>query len=571
MSQALPNEPRRKKRKWPRRMLFTAAVLLVFAWGLVEVLLPHWLRGRMQEALREQCGEAVRIGGIELNPLRGEAILDHVAIPTPAGFTAVEFASIDRVVLRIAPSSLLGDVLVVERLKIERPQIHLERLPGGRRNIVELFPDLFAEKESTPEKKVEKPEPEKATDKEKPRRKRSLEIQRIEIKDAAFRGTDNKSKKYGGSAELAWDDVRVSHLMLSGDGLRGEQPIGLRIDNLKLRGPEGYFREPRLLWIDEITAEIDPAALANGRLHIPRIRIQQPIIEEGVDSRRKETRGRTRRIIKAMFPAEDEDNDGDDSLQAVEIEPAPAMDSAPAGETPAEPAREEGMSWKIDELELAMGYWRETWWTPDGWREHWVDGATLAIHGLGSGGADEPFALQFSAVINDARGRIEATAGGRPFAPPGERNLHANLSVRDVLITPLRVKYDIEDDEEPTSESGRLENARVNATLNGTVENELVEATVRLHFDELRFRPSQRSIWKRLASIGEDSDSASWWTSTIERLRPAGQNRTVELAIAYEKPITGRRMAPAIQGIWGALMEEASRQSARLAQGEPAE
>ncbi|MCB2157017.1 hypothetical protein KQI84_19230 [bacterium] len=560
-----------KKSKWPRRILLAAAVLLIVLCCLVEIILPGMARKRLEGALQEKFGDSARIHGIELNPLSGEIVLNGLVISNPHQFTEPHILAIRSITFDGRILSILGNDVVIDEIKVEEPEIFLERLPDGRRNAVEVLPQLFDEDEEVTDQPDEAaPEEEKKPEPRPKERHRRVTIHRISIEEATFRASDGKSRKYGGSIELAWDDVRIDSITLQDGRPAGEKPVRIRIDNLKLRGPEGFFREPRILWVDKIDAQFDAASLANDRIRFPSIRIQQPIIEQGVDSFGKDNKGRIRRIAKAMFP-KDDDEENEETQEELAEAPRDSEGEAEAvtsaEDQPPSPADEqEGTNWEIDELELAMGYWRKSWWTPDGWQDHWLDDVTLSLHGLGSTGEDRPFGLELSAIANDQRGRIEATATGRPLAPPGQRTLQWGLSIDDMLITPLQVDYDIEDEEQP--EPPRLENARAFATSEGSVANEQVDVEINLRFDELKFRPHERSLWNRLTSIGEESDGSSWWSGTIERLRLPGEDRTVDIDVVYTKAIEGPKMARAFDGIWTELMNEANRQSVRLARGE---
>lgn len=127
-------------RRWLRWTLGTVAILLiVVVGGVVVVAGSDWAGERARtlvlDLLRERVDGTVRIARIEGNLLRG-VVLEDVSVTDPAG--APLFAA-DRIGLRYALLPLLRRRIVFSEVEVRRPEVVLDRPPGGEWNFVPIL------------------------------------------------------------------------------------------------------------------------------------------------------------------------------------------------------------------------------------------------------------------------------------------------------------------------------------------------------------------------------------------------------------------------------------------------
>ncbi|HEY1722704.1 MAG TPA: AsmA family protein [Magnetospirillaceae bacterium] len=113
-------------------------LLAIIALALVAPEFIDWngYRERISTAVEEKLGRAVAIDGslsLTLLPVP-QMVAERVHVANIAGAADKDFASVDRMALRLRGLPLLGGRFEISSLVLERPQIHIERLADGRAN-----------------------------------------------------------------------------------------------------------------------------------------------------------------------------------------------------------------------------------------------------------------------------------------------------------------------------------------------------------------------------------------------------------------------------------------------------
>lgn len=136
------------RRTWVRRTGIGLATFLVIFGLLGYFWLPGFAKAKLETALSEAFHRPVSVERIDISP--------YTLAATVQGFKVGDVFSVERLHVRVSPTSLVRAIPVVAEVSVTGPSLHLVREAPGRLNIS----DLIAEWTSTPEKKESGPPPE---------------------------------------------------------------------------------------------------------------------------------------------------------------------------------------------------------------------------------------------------------------------------------------------------------------------------------------------------------------------------------------------------------------------------
>ena len=112
-------------------IIAAALVLLTIGVGVVSLSLGKLVKSAIEAAGPRVLGAPVTVGLVTISPWSGRGVLRGLVIGNPEGFTGPHAVSVASVEVEIKLSSLLTDVIVVERVAVREPELIWEIGPGG--------------------------------------------------------------------------------------------------------------------------------------------------------------------------------------------------------------------------------------------------------------------------------------------------------------------------------------------------------------------------------------------------------------------------------------------------------
>ncbi|HEX5358256.1 MAG TPA: DUF748 domain-containing protein [Aquabacterium sp.] len=137
--QATPSSGQGAWSHW-RRPLAIVAALAVLWTVLVGMWLPGWLRPRIEQAAAQALGTPVSLQALQISPWRGEVVLDGLAV----GPTAAPMLRIQRAQAQISLESIWRLAPVLRRVRIDKPDVWIERQSADRFNFSAVLDKLTA-------------------------------------------------------------------------------------------------------------------------------------------------------------------------------------------------------------------------------------------------------------------------------------------------------------------------------------------------------------------------------------------------------------------------------------------
>jgi hypothetical protein len=119
------------RRRWQRWVLALVA-LLALAWLVVPRLAEPYVRGKLQAMVADKLDAELRMGGLTYLPPFGVRVREAriVARDRDSG-TPVEMLKLARLDLRLAKLPFGEGPLVIERIEVQQPEVHLILTEGG--------------------------------------------------------------------------------------------------------------------------------------------------------------------------------------------------------------------------------------------------------------------------------------------------------------------------------------------------------------------------------------------------------------------------------------------------------
>lgn len=136
------------------------AVLLIVLLLVVRMLAPGIVRRQIEKQGTLALGTPVTVRNVDLAILRGGASIKGIAVAQPEGLTGPPALSIGEVSANIALTSLMSDVIKVQRVSIADVAVNLLVTADGERTVVGLKESVEAAAEQAAKEKEGEPEPE---------------------------------------------------------------------------------------------------------------------------------------------------------------------------------------------------------------------------------------------------------------------------------------------------------------------------------------------------------------------------------------------------------------------------
>jgi len=114
-----------------------ALVLFMILLGVVSMSLGGLVKSAVESAGPRVLGAPVTIGSVTISPLSGRGTLRDLVIGNPAGFSTPRAISVGAVEIELKLSSLMSNMIVVNRLAVRDPELVWE-IGQGSSNIARL-------------------------------------------------------------------------------------------------------------------------------------------------------------------------------------------------------------------------------------------------------------------------------------------------------------------------------------------------------------------------------------------------------------------------------------------------
>lgn len=148
-----------------KKFLFVLLMLAVIAVAVLFVFaekLDGIVKNQIEEIGTETLGQAVSVGGVNIELKSGMGEITGLRIANPAGFSDSEAFVMDRIRLNIDLTSVSHNPLILDEFILEAPVVSLEIRKDGSSNLDEIIAHLRArQSEKTGQPAETKPESEK--------------------------------------------------------------------------------------------------------------------------------------------------------------------------------------------------------------------------------------------------------------------------------------------------------------------------------------------------------------------------------------------------------------------------
>ena len=195
-------------RRWLKWPLIVFALLLVIVYGVLPLIVTPLIRNRLQKQLSTQLNADLQMGGVYYWFPYGVSISDAVLVARDQQGEAIRLLKIDKMKIALARMPFGEGPLVISKLILKRPQIHLlvtDEGIVGRHSLVkdeapasppstQLAPTTTASTTSSP------------TPQRKPRLSEMLELRQVRVEDAQVIYEDRNSPE---SIPAAWRNINI--------------------------------------------------------------------------------------------------------------------------------------------------------------------------------------------------------------------------------------------------------------------------------------------------------------------------------------------------------------------------
>src|SRR5258706_1136528 len=200
--------PQKRKSRWLRRLKWPAIIVALLAL-IIYVILPQiitpMIRSRLQKQISTQLNADLQMGSVYYWFPYGVSVSDAVLVANDQQGEAIRLLKIEKLKLSLAHLPFGEGPLVIRKLILVRPQIHLlvtDEGIVGRHSLVkaEAPPSAPASAPSS------EPAPQDAQSPRRPRLSEMLELRQVKIEDAQIIYEDRKSPD---SVPAAWRNINI--------------------------------------------------------------------------------------------------------------------------------------------------------------------------------------------------------------------------------------------------------------------------------------------------------------------------------------------------------------------------
>ena len=201
--------------KWLIRVLVVLAVLITCLLWFGYSKIDDLLRLGIEKAGSEALQVPVKIDKVSLSMFTGAGAIEGLEIGTPGGFSAPRTLHIGRSEIAINTSASKDDRIVIQHIRLNSPELHLEVGPGGS-NLAQIARNARAAAGT----RTEPPKP--AASKDPAKQGVKLQIDEVLITAAQLRASAGALP--GAKTSLTLPEIRLTGL---GSGSEGLSPAEL--------------------------------------------------------------------------------------------------------------------------------------------------------------------------------------------------------------------------------------------------------------------------------------------------------------------------------------------------------
>lgn len=115
-------------------LLLLIVVVLAAGWLYLEPL----VKGSVHKFGTQVVGTEVNLGGFALRPLSGEVEISDLTVANPEGYTTPYLLSLGNVFVKVDLESLLSNTIVVEEVRVFKPEIAYEMPNFATSNVMQI-------------------------------------------------------------------------------------------------------------------------------------------------------------------------------------------------------------------------------------------------------------------------------------------------------------------------------------------------------------------------------------------------------------------------------------------------
>lgn len=161
-------------------VIILLVLLLIVAALAINPLLSWTSSKAFNKLAPDIIGTPTHVEDVSISVYQGRIEINDLFVGNPEGFSSDKAFSLDKMVLEVEPSSLLGQTIRVEEIAINNPTIIVE-YANGKINLSEIQKHLKSRRPAKEDKpSVDKPDPQKKDKGEG----RKLSVNKIELTDA---------------------------------------------------------------------------------------------------------------------------------------------------------------------------------------------------------------------------------------------------------------------------------------------------------------------------------------------------------------------------------------------------
>ncbi len=115
-------------------LLALIVVVFVVGWLYLEPL----VKGAVHKFGTQIVGTEVNLAGFSLHPLDGELEINGFTVANPKGYETPDLLSLGEIFIKINPKSVLSDTIIVEEIRILKPELTYEMPNFSTSNVQQL-------------------------------------------------------------------------------------------------------------------------------------------------------------------------------------------------------------------------------------------------------------------------------------------------------------------------------------------------------------------------------------------------------------------------------------------------
>lgn len=254
MADALPT-PRRSRLKILLVVALALALVLLATGVVVRAMLPEIARKRIEVEATNYLGTPVTVRNLSLSLLAGSVTLEGIVIKGPDGFSDRPFFSCKTLHGAVTLRSLRSDMVVIEEIVLESPELNLEANGQQKQNLRLLLDKIGKKAEDVAEKLPEPAQAAPDAPKSKPTT-RGLVIQDLRISDARVHFGDIADGKPR-TASIGVGSLRLRDVGVPKPRAKLPKPVAeLQLEKVSLQSTDA-FEHPEFLSMRRLGLGVD--------------------------------------------------------------------------------------------------------------------------------------------------------------------------------------------------------------------------------------------------------------------------------------------------------------------------